>query len=124
LLIKQLITAVLLLSLLGQSFNRALIVTSYYTNTAAYAKNCENKAKPQLRCNGKCQMMKKLEKEEKKDEQNPERKSEQKAEILLSSKSFFPVLEFTVATHPTYQQVFITGREVKMPRTIFHPPSC
>ena len=32
---------------------------NYYTNTAAFAKNCVNKAKPKLHYNGKCQMMKK-----------------------------------------------------------------
>ena len=38
-----------------------------------YAKNCINKARPKLHCNGKCQMMKKMRKRKKK-KQNQDRK--------------------------------------------------
>lgn len=41
-----------------------------------------------MHCNGKCQMMKKMQEEEKKDQQVPERKFENKIDVL-SSKSFF-----------------------------------
>jgi hypothetical protein len=85
---KQVTAAILLLAFMTSSFCNAVIVLDYYTNTAAFAKNCENKALPKMHCNGKCQMMKKLKQEEKKDQNNPERKAENKNEIV-SSKSFF-----------------------------------
>jgi hypothetical protein len=77
-----------------------------------------------MHCNGKCQMMKKLQQEEKKDQENPERKSENKTEIILSTKSFF-------ATVPT--QCFIIsnskkllpssdGKSIDRSFDIFHPP--
>jgi hypothetical protein len=78
---------VLFAALLFQTINKGCIVWSYYINTSAYAKNCINKSKPQLHCNGKCQMMKKLKQEEKKDAQSPERKQGQ--DEIISSKSFF-----------------------------------
>ena len=109
-----------------QTFSRAFIVVDYVANTAAFAKNCENKAKPKLQCNGKCQMMKKMAKEEKKDQENPDRKAENKSENVLSSKSFFtaesPVNTgtYVVAKYPIYT----AAREIKMPRSFFHPPNC
>jgi hypothetical protein len=85
---KQVTAAILLLAFMTSSFCRSAIVLDYYTNAAAFAKNCENKARPKMHCNGKCQMMKKLKQEDKKDQNNPERKAENKNE-LVSSTSFF-----------------------------------
>ena len=84
---KQLTVILLFTAITVQTFNQAVIVFNYYTNTAAFAKNCENKAKPMMHCNGRCQMMKKLKQEENKDKQNPERRSDSKDEVLYFSKS-------------------------------------
>jgi len=85
---KQLTAIFLIVAFAVQTFSSGFVVLNYYTNTASFAKNCENKARPKMHCNGKCQMMKKLKQEEKQDQQNPERKSENKIEVL-SSRSFF-----------------------------------
>ena len=85
---KQLTAALLLLAFTTSSFCKTAIVVGYYTNTAAFAKNCINKARPKMHCNGKCQMMKKLAQEEKKDQGNTERKPENKNEVI-SLNSFF-----------------------------------
>ncbi|NCI52015.1 hypothetical protein GWC95_18975 [Sediminibacterium roseum] len=122
-LFKQFLSAIVLLAICCQLFNRTAIVTSYYTNTAAYEKNCENKAKPQLACHGKCQMMKKLKAQEQKDQQNPERRSDNKNEVVLSSKSFYLSVDFIVAEHILLHSVYQPGKESKMPRSVFHPPS-
>lgn len=107
-----------------QTFDKAFLVVDYFTNTKAFAKNCENKAIPQMHCNGKCQMMKKLKQEEKKDEQNPERKTENKNEIILSSKSFYPFLKFTVSEQEIDFPSITEGKEIKMPRSLLRPPIC
>lgn len=99
-------------------------MADYKINTQAYAKNCINKAKPKMHCNGKCQMMKKLQQEEKKDQQDPDRKGENKLNVL-SSKSFF-------TTVPFYKNYFVkkeyptltSPKETKRSFEIFHPPSC
>lgn len=95
----------------------------YVLNTGAYAKNCENKARPKMHCNGKCQMMKKLKQEEKKDQQNPDRKLENKSEVTLSSKSFFASFDIVplIQQSISYSELS-SDRELKMPRSIFHPP--
>ncbi len=87
--LKQFTTMFLMVAFAVQTFNRAVIVFNYYSNTAAFAKNCENKTKPMLHCNGRCQMLKKLKQEENKDKQNPERRNDNKNEVLYCSKSQF-----------------------------------
>lgn len=85
---KQLATFLLLVAFVFQSFENGLVVVDYYLNTAVFAKNCENKAKPALHCNGKCQMMKKMQETEKRDQQLPERKSENKIEIFYCNTKY------------------------------------
>lgn len=112
-----------LLAFSCQLFNRAAIVTSYYTNKAAYEKNCENKAKPQLACHGKCQMMKQLKAEEKKDQQNPERRVDNKNEVVLSSKSFYPSLKLLARIRSTYFDYYQPGKLSGIAKSVFHPPT-
>ncbi len=89
LMIKYSIAIFLLVAFVAQTFSNGFVLIDYYTNTAAFAKNCVNKAKPKLHCNGKCQMMKKLQEEEKKDQQIPERKIGKKIEIICSFSDLF-----------------------------------
>lgn len=75
-----------------------------------------------MHCNGKCQMMKKLQEEEKKEQQNTERKAEFKNEII-SSKSFYATIvpaSFIIKA----PQYFIANEinTTSMPRSLFHPP--
>lgn len=110
----------LLLAVSLQILNKAVIYIDYYANTAAYAKNCVNKALPLMKCNGKCQMMKKLKQEEKKDSQAPERKPVN--DQVISSRSFFATLDhFSIDSHPYYYS-FQSDGLVNMPRYHFHPP--
>ena len=121
----KIITAIVfLLAFASQTFYKAFIVFDYAANTKAYARNCVNKSRPKMHCNGKCQMMKKLQEEERKDAQNAERKSENKNENILSSRSFFIT---TTGFSPKQQVIsypYLTaGKEIKMPRYCFHPPT-
>lgn len=122
--VKKLTAIVFLLAFALQTFSSSVIVFDYYSNIKKYAANCENKTRPKMHCNGKCQMMKKLKQEEKKDQENPERKSENKNEVLLSSKSFFASLilpALQVKPIKKYHEIFnaiSTDRSLD----IFHPP--
>lgn len=121
-LLKQFVAAFMLLTFMGQTFSNALIVADYYINTASFKVNCENKDKPQLHCNGQCQMTKQLEKENKKDQANPDRKSENKAEVL-SSKSFYAEIDFKAAINTNqYSFYYNTGKPIHRSLSIFHPP--
>ena len=119
---KQLTAIFLIVAFTVQTFSSGFVVLDYYSNTASFAQNCENKARPKMHCNGKCQMMKKLKQEEKQDQQNPERKSENKIGVL-SSKSFF----YSSATVFSSIVIKAAAVEKNYPLTdiaysFFHPP--
>lgn len=79
---KHLAVALLLLIFLVQTFHQSLLIVDYYLNPRSFAAHCENKNKPQLHCNGHCQLMKKIKNEGGKDKQNPERRGNNKNEIV------------------------------------------
>lgn len=59
--VRQLLTYTLVASLLLQLFSREVIVMSFELNRDFIAKNlCENRNRPQLNCDGKCYLAKKL----------------------------------------------------------------
>lgn len=108
---------------MAQTFNRAFLVADYYINTESFAKDCENKAVVELKCKGKCQLMKKLAEEEKKDQRMPDRKLENKNEVI-SSKSFYAKAPAPV---DVAKQSFAVLQPCLLPRgvngDIFHPPA-
>ena len=113
---------ILLFAFAVQTFHKGGIVVSYYLNKDAYAKNCVNKAKPVLKCSGKCQMVKKILEQQKQDEQAPERKLENKFQSLWSMCYFA-----TLTIHnslPTHCYNFYSDESVLSthPEAIFHPP--
>lgn len=121
--LKSLAALLLLLAFSAQTFNKALIELDYYVNTSAFAKNCENKAKPMMHCNGKCQMMKKLKEEEKKDHQNPERKMDNKNEVVWSSSSFASIELKKIQVPVPGLANYISYCPQTEPVDIFHPPA-
>ena len=107
---------------MAQSFDRVLIVADYFARTSAYAKNCENKKKPQMRCQGKCQMMKKLEQQEKDNQSYPERKMENKQEVLACEaiqQSGFTA--FSISTLPFVDRAI--GKVIDISSSLLHPPA-
>jgi hypothetical protein len=120
---KQSALILLMLLLLTQTFSRIFILADYYANTASYAKNCINKARPTMHCNGKCQMMKKMLQEEKKDQQNTERRENMKSEVM-SSRSFFGTIPSPdIEIIPTIRIILASnGMAIDRSFDIFHPP--
>lgn len=99
-----------------------IVIVDYYNNTASYAINCINKARPKLECNGKCQLMKKLKEVEKKEQENSERKVEYKYTKLITTNSL------KIATHPftiitdLKSSTLSSGEPTSCSMAIFHPP--
>ncbi len=123
-LLRKVIATVLLLVFAASTFSRVFRVADYYVNTETYSKNCENKARPKLHCNGKCQMMKKLKQDEQKEQQAPDSKSSAKSETL-SSRSFYQQQIFAV--EPLIQEFSRTtaiGKPMDRAIPVFHPPGC
>jgi hypothetical protein len=103
-----------------QTFNSAIILLDYTINTKSYAVNCENKAHPQMHCNGKCQLMKKLQQQEKKDRQVPVRKLLNN--IFIFSRSYSGFLTFFFEAIKNKYLFFSESGINDMPHKCFHPP--
>ena len=120
--IHKISALILLLAFSFQCFNKAFIVVDYYSNTATYAKECINKSRPKMHCNGRCQMMKKLKADEKKDADNPERKQENKNDIF---SPFVLINEMRIVVNPSAAFTYYLindNRICRMPRSCFRPP--
>lgn len=120
--LRKFASILLLLSFLVQTFRGSFIMLEYYTNTAAFAKNCINKSKPALHCKGKCQMVKKIQEEEKKESNLPQRKSENKIEVFTAHTGLFyvepPVADFTTPVMAYHKRYALKD----MSFDFFHPP--
>jgi len=105
-----------------ETFGNLFTVAGYYLDNEVYAENCVNKDKPQMHCDGKCQLQKKLTEEDNKDKQNTERKNETGIEVL-SSKSFFATIQkpFPKVIATKYF-IINTGAPVDHSFQFFHPP--
>ena len=119
---KAVTSIIFVLALAVQTFKGEVIILDYYTNTTAFARNCVNKARPKLHCNGKCQMIKKLQEEEKKNEQVPERRLEN--DVTVCVKSFFTEgTELPVKLLSDLQMFYNPkGNSSNYNVEIFHPP--
>jgi len=119
---KYLVVIFLSVSLLVQTFSKFIIMADYQLNRAYIAKNlCENRNKPWLHCNGKCQMMKKMRQEEKKDEDNPSRKTEAGYELYSCNPLVQIVFKAPTIT-PCANGHIIASSPVDRTFKIFHPP--
>lgn len=120
---KKSIAILIMVSFVSQTFGSMLVLANYYTNKAAFIQNCINKAKPQLKCNGKCQMMKKMGEQEKKEKDQLEKKSALK-QITLSTKSFYCAYTYTISILPAIKNAIETNWLIcNIEKLIFHPPS-
>ncbi len=121
---KYTIVILLFTALIAQTFSRSLVLADYMVNLDAYKKACVNKAKPMMHCNGKCQMLKKMKKQESDNSSGANAPKYNQPDFVLSSKSFFPTIEFTtIANSNTFyiqhQSKFTCNYFV----SIFRPPS-
>ncbi len=114
---------VLALAFLAHTFSYYVIIADYDIDTAAYIKNCVNKDKPWMHCNGKCQLHKELAQQQKtSDKQVPERRLGN--ENPLSCNSFFASLEEvnrSLIIIPYAESA--PGKTQSMPRSLFRPPA-
>lgn len=69
--LKHIITFLIFTTLLAQIFQGDFIILDYYTNQKSFAALCVNKDKPQMHCNGRCQMYKKIQQVHKENANTP-----------------------------------------------------
>jgi hypothetical protein len=105
--------------------SKGVILLSYFTNKHAYERYCVNKARPQLHCDGKCQMAKKIKAEEERDQKDPLKQS-LSSEVSLINQNHFVQIDPEFIPSPLREKLFphSIGNVRDMSRSIFHPPSC
>lgn len=121
---KYFTVSIIIISLFAHSIGNIFFVADYYINPAKYEKNCINKSKPELKCNGKCQLMKKIQAEEKKEKQNAEKELANSIHITLYNKNYFVSVEEKEILHKTLQPEYNnTFKPNSFISSVFHPPS-
>ena len=115
------ISVLILFSLLFANFSSVFVYLGFEANQNYIAKAlCENRDKPQLHCEGKCYLMKKLKQAQDK-EQKQERQTQkpQVQEALLVDPLVFRQFVFNeIKFHIPYS----TGMPQNIKNSIFHPP--
>lgn len=100
------------------------LITNYYLKLEQYQKNCINKAKPALKCNGNCQLAKELKLTENTQPQNSQ--PDFPGNLFQETVSYMPeVLNFcfdqTVEQNIYYLNQLVYLSE-NFPLDFFHPP--
>ena len=123
---KFVFVPILLLLVLIQTFSKWVILADYELNKEYIAKVlCENRKRPMLHCNGKCQLTKKLAAEEadaRKSASNSTNAKVQFSETLFDDCIIaLDVMKITTKKkgYSTGSLVFIPSRSLTQ---VFHPP--
>lgn len=113
----------LFIAFLGQNFSAYFIALDYRLNKAYIAGNlCENRDKPEMKCEGRCYLCKKLKKEQKDNQENPERKTDNRSELVLERPVFGvpPVFALIISTqYPSFDEAICDEYTARF----FHPPT-
>lgn len=122
---KFIASPILILLLLTQTFSTWFVVMAFNLNRDYIAKTlCENRYRPQLKCKGNCVLMKKLKEKEKQEQSAPESIKLEITSLVLSSRSFFAIVETPVIISSThYGSATNSGKPVDRAISFFHPPS-
>ena len=113
------------MGILLQTFNQVVIVAQFYANRDFIAKNlCENRAKPERKCCGKCYLSKQLNKAD------DTKSSNVVSKLVLEEVTCFvlPVIYCIPFVATTTDQPLKAGYEsvllTRPPGAVFRPPSC
>jgi hypothetical protein len=116
---------ILVLLVLTQVFSKWLLVAEYAVNKEFIAKNlCENKAKPKLKCHGKCQLMKKMAAEtenKNSDSGNGTVKSSLPEVLPFQDLSFISVMKPS-AVRISHNTLYLLKSYTAPSTSVFHPP--
>ena len=115
----------MVLLVMVQTFTSWLIVAEYAINKDYIAKNlCINRKKPRLRCNGKCQLMKKLAEEEKQNSSsNSQTGGKLKFDVLFTCQMQLPAIDRLPEDGNRFNPFFILKKSEGTDRSVFHPPA-
>ena len=118
------LTIILLLAFTAQTFDQGIYYLDYAVDRASYERACVNKLLPEMKCHGKCQLMKKLQEQAKKERQDPP-ELKQSAKTEMASRHAFEIsLPPTInAPGQLFHVPVNIGLLTAMSRSVFHPPA-
>lgn len=113
---------VFMLALLVQTFRNELVWLDYLINTQNYIASCENKNKPEMDCNGHCQMAKKMDSSQDQNTQAPQIQLKLSEVVLYSNESLSLTAPSCALIKKRYPELFVPGLK-QFAATFFHPPA-
>jgi hypothetical protein len=123
---KFILVPILMMLVLAQTFSKCLVVLEYNLNKDFISQRlCINKVKPQMHCNGKCQMMKRLAQEENENASNTTKPASKikVQELVLSDETYRPVLPLVISSTLSYNEEAPFFIHQAPSLSIFHPPA-
>lgn len=120
--IRRLAIGCVLLALILSIFSKAFVIADFYANQDYIARRlCMNRNNTAIRCEGKCQLDRRLQ-QENKDKDNPESKPDNRNETI-SSRSFY-LTGFHFYRQPTILPYpdLSPAHPIDQPSVHFHPP--
>lgn len=122
------IFGVLLFTIVIIQFRQVFIMAHFFIHQEEITKaHCENKDKPELKCDGKCHLQKELKVEE---TQTPSKNEETTGSIkllLFNAMSFDAEQDFCLCSTVEFSNnsfTYITSHSVKHTLNFFPPPNC
>ncbi len=107
-----------------QTFSQVIIVAEYYAQKDYIAKKlCENKNKPELHCEGKCCLKKKLAKEAKEQSPSPTNQKSEQVVNLIGPEAKFEIVYHTTESPAKKYFSFNELKTFSYHHSVFHPPT-
>ncbi|RAK66108.1 hypothetical protein [Hymenobacter edaphi] len=120
----QCLVVFLSLLILLQSFSREVLVLDYALRWQRITEQfCVNKARPQLRCNGRCHLRKQLARTDDAEKKAPQGAAKLKFEALpLARFGFQPPARPTATARPAFRPLRSPRTGMEVNRDVFRPP--
>lgn len=113
---------VLLIAFVLQSFSQVLIMGDYLINIQDYIASCVNKDKPEMHCNGQCQMAEKMQEENNNDKNNPQTNLEISV-VYFVADFYAPEISAPISYDKEKKfPVFQESATFRQPQGILRPP--
>lgn len=121
--LKRVVTLLLLLVMLTQTFSKVLITLHYEANKAYIAAVlCINKSKPELHCKGHCYLKKQIKKAEQAEQQTSGRNQKKLLDITLYCQALFSLMAAQPGRDPVDYPGLVSGAAASRHAALFHPP--
>jgi len=121
-LVKKILPILLISSFLLQCSGYLIIYADFVAHQDYIAKNlCENRDRPDMKCNGKCQLCKRLKAEDKKENKGLPALKTLKMFVLYSSPK--NIFHFSSSSDGSkFASDYLNNISVSHLQTVFHPP--